>query len=502
MRKRHYIHLWLMATFLQVACMKDKGNYQYESINRIIITGIDSSYTVSYGDRLKVNPLLSFTQEQQEDTTNYSYLWVADHVLGYSWIPDTIATTRNLDAAIRLRRFGTYYMYYRVTDKRTGVFTDAYFYVTMTTPSFEGWLLLSDVGNGDSRLSMVSHLGNRDTVYPDILKTVGTAYTPVGAPVFVETAISDFPRPGQDIYVTFVATSKQFVYLGQDTLEYSPANDMKKYVPAAVTDWSGARFSTLLTKDGLLTLNKNVYAILRNSYVGPVNNTADGKRFSASGWATFKQSISALSTCVLFDTDKGTFYRYPGNGTTCIPYTNSTLFDFNTGKDLLYLKHVPFNGGEVFAVLQDRLNNKRYLARFTLIGTQHYYSEITGDDISGATQFAVSSDLGYLFYSAGGKLYEYDPVNNRSILMKDYGTRAISLIKFQQFIFTYDGTANASRYQELAKKLIVCTYEPDAPSSSGMLDIYHVPDANAPLQLYQSFSGDIGKIVSVSYRDR
>ncbi|QJB31898.1 hypothetical protein HF329_11400 [Chitinophaga oryzae] len=497
-----YLHILLLSflVLLGGSCMKDPGNYQYDPINRISITGIDSSYTINYGNKLQIKPVLSFTRDQQQDTANYSCMWVADHVVGYVPRPKTISTARYLDQTISLD-FGTYYMYYRVTDKRTNVFTDAYFYLTVGAPSFEGWLLLCDMENGNSRLDMVSHQGNKDTVYPDILKTVSSSFVPAGKPVFVETGTTDFADPRGQLLTPFIATSQQFVFLGSDTLDYKPANDMQSRIPGAVTDWSHSRLYMGQQQTGLFALDNDVFLQYLGTFTGPVNN-AGNHRFNASRWLTFNRSAPTLSAVVLFDTDKGAFYRYPGQGTACVPYTDGTLFDFTTGKELLYLQHVPFNGGEVFAVLQDKTDGKRYLARFTIIGTQRYYGEITGDGIAAATQFAVSPDKGYLFYAVGGKLYEYDVINNRCILIKDYGARMISVIKFQQFTYIFDAAGNKDRYLALAKKLVVCTYTPGAPTNSGMLDIYNVPDNNAPLQLYQSFSGGIGKVASVSYRDR
>lgn len=497
-----YIYILLLLIFMTLggSCIKDPGNYQYDPINRVSIAGIDSSYTVNYGNKLKIKPALSFTRDLQQDTANYTYQWVADHLVGYQPRPKTISTARDLDTAIRLD-FGTYYMYYRVTDKRTKVFTDAYFYLTVGVPSFEGWLLLCDMENGNSRLDMVSHLGNKDTVYPDILKTVSSSFVPAGKPVFVETGITEFADPRGQLLTPFIATSQQFVFLGSDTLEYKPGNDMKSRVPRTVTDWSQSKLYMAQQQAGLLTLDSNVYSLETDKFIGPVNN-AGARRFNASPWVTFNKTTPLLSAVVLFDTDKGAFYRYPGYGTTCVPYVDGTLFDFTTGKALLYLQYVPFNGGEVFAVLEDKKTGKKYLARFTISGVQHYYGEITGEDIATATQFAVSPDKGYLFYAVGGKVYAYDVVNNRSIMRKDYGARTISVLKFQQFTYIYDGAGNKDRYLALAKKLIVCTYTPGAPANSGSLDIYDVPDINASLQLYQSFSGGIGKVASVSYRDR
>lgn len=501
MSKYLYILIIFAATLMGGACMKDKGNYTYQSINRITITGIDSTYLVNYGTRLKITPKLAFTEDQQGDTANYSYEWIKERTLGFLPRPKTLATSRELDMDIQLD-FGSYYMIYRVTDKRTNVFTDAYFILTVGTPSYEGWLLLCDMENGNGRLDMISHQDSKDTIYPDILKTVGSSFEASGTPVFVETSYTSIP-PGGDIFTIFVATSKKFVYLGEDTLEYKPDYDLKNMMDQAepVTDWTNAQLTMNQSKKGLLVANKNAHLLDSDAFIGIVNNTSDGKRFPISPWVTFDRSRS-LNPAVLFDTENGAFYRYPGSGTTCIPYTGNSIFDFNTGKELLYMEYVPFNGGEVFAVLKDKINSRKYLARFTLTGTQLYYGEITSDGIANATQFAVSPDLGYLFYNDAGKIYEYDVINNRSILMKDYGTRTVSLVKFPHFSAIYEGAPNAQQYITLSKKLIVCTYTPGAPTNSGMMDIYDVPDINRPLQLYKSFSGGMGKVVSLAYRDR
>ena len=85
--------------------------------------------------------------------------------------------------------------------------------------------------------------------------------------------------------------------------------------------------------------------------------------------------------------------------------------------------------------------------------------------------------------------------------MHDYGNRKISLLKFQPFASTYASASNAAYYIGLSKKLLVGTYIQGQPENSGILDIYNVPDINAPLQLYKSYAGT-GKISCIAYRER
>jgi hypothetical protein len=480
------------------ACMKDKGNYNYTAINRIAIQGLDSAYIMDYGTRLKIKPVLNFSKDEHEDTTNYTYNWVADHLVGYTMSPTIISTRRDLDTVITLD-YGLYAMYYRVTDKRTGVFTDSYFTLNVGAPSYEGWMMLCDMENGNSRLDMISHRGNTDTLYPDILKEVRSAYQTTGTPAFVATQFSLMGGPTNGSLGIFVATSKNAVLLGLDSLDYVPAYDLKNFMQVSepITDWTGADV-TLRMYGGLLYVNKNIYAMGFSSITNPVNTQDGGTAlFKASRWLGQNTSGSAI----IFNEDNKTFLRYPGSGTTCLTLPAGDLFNFSTGMDLLYSTFVPFNSGEVFAVLKNSTTGKRYLARFTVAGKQNYFAEITGDDIAAAEGYAVSPDLGYLFYHAGGKVYEYDHATKRSILMHDYGNKKISLMKFQPFASTYASASNATYYIGLSKKLLVATYTQGQPEYSGAFDIYNVPDINAQLQLYKSYTG-MGKIASIAYRER
>ncbi|UYQ94505.1 hypothetical protein MKQ68_05300 [Chitinophaga horti] len=148
-----------------------------------------------------------------------------------------------------------------------------------------------------------------------------------------------------------------------------------------------------------------------------------------------------------------------------------------------------------------RTDNKVFLARFMTTGAkQNFYEEITGTDVALAEHFCVSPEYGYVFYSVGSKVYEYDFSLKKSVLMKDYGNRRISVMKFHRFLSLEAAISNAF-YTELSRKLAICTYEPGNPSASGVMELYNVPGINGPLRLYKSYEG-LGKVVSLTYRER
>jgi len=88
----------------------------------------------------------------------------------------------------------------------------------------------------------------------------------------------------------------------------------------------------------------------------------------------------------------------------------------------------------------------------------------------------------------------------KSFLMQDYGNKKITILRFHTFQSNNYNTP-AAGYEKLRNKLIVATYDPALPNTSGILDLWGVPVLNAPLESYSSISG-FGKIQSLTYRER
>jgi hypothetical protein len=84
--------------------------------------------------------------------------------------------------------------------------------------------------------------------------------------------------------------------------------------------------------------------------------------------------------------------------------------------------------------------------------------------------------------------------------MQDYGNKKITILKFHAFQSNNYNTP-ATGYQKLRNKLIVATYDPAQPNTSGIVDLWTVPVLNAALQSFGSISG-FGKIQSLTYRER
>lgn len=494
----------IILTFLSIAavlqaCKKDPGNYVYTEINQAVVTGLDTLYSVNQGDVLQIKPKIAYTKDEAGDTLNYKYSWLKINREGYNaGVPRVMDSTVNFNVRMK-DNLGVYNYAFRVTDKKTGVWKETYFKIFITNKTFEGWFLLSEVENKQSRLDMLSYKANTNKYefMEDVLAASRSSLKLKGTPSF----ISFFNTNGvpiingtQDALV--VGTTEMATFLGVDTLEHRPNYDFSVFMEGNnnLATGPGSRMETHSLKV-FLWANSNIYS-QTSGKLYPINQMSSGNT------NPFKASRSFGSTpaaAVLFNEDALEFVWYPGGGANaCEKIENETLFKNKIDKNLLYMKYSAYNGGEYFAVLKDKSSDKVYLARFT-VGKQNYFAEITDTPIAQAEQFEVSENFGYVFYSVGGKLYEYDFNLKLNKLMADYGAKKISLLKFQYVDPGYY-TKNP-RYIEINKRLCVCTYDVGNLNTSGTMDLYSIPPINGQLVKEESYSG-MGKIVSITYRKR
>ncbi|WP_127133223.1 PKD-like family lipoprotein [Pseudoflavitalea rhizosphaerae] len=500
----------LALAFLLNACIKDKGNYDYSEVNSIVIKGMENEYFLYLNRRVNIQPQLEFSKDAGTDPGRYKYEWVTDGTSGYTIPPDTFCRSRDLDTVL-LPKYGCadYYCYFRVTDTVTGLFSQKEFLMHVVTPSYEGWLMLCDMEDGTSRLDMISQQGEKDTLYRDVLKTVGSTFPMQDKPAFVASGALYFP-PSNGLVTAMVGTSKTASTLGMDTLDYKSEYDLNSFMEGdRINDFTGSDVMLRIT-GGALYAQNNIYIFGYSGLISTPVNYMDNPAnlFKAS---RFMATDIYNSSWMFFNTNSNRLVRWSSGACEDIPAGD--LFDYaidnnaSGGMELVYMEPTTYSTGDVFLVLKAKQSGKFYLGRCAVNGTaQYYYKEIKGTDIENATHFAVSPEYGHLFYEAGGKIYEYDINLQKSFMMKDYGGRKITQLKFNfmEFSDAYRWSQlplNYNKYSALRKKLLVATYEPADPKTSGVLDIYTIPSVNQPIQLYKSYTGT-GKIVSIAFRER
>jgi len=367
------------------------------------------------------------------------------------------------------------------------------FNMTVVSSIYEGWMLMNDV-DGKTRVDMISVDTSGYKTIIDVLETTGSGIPDgiYGKPLFINCYPYD-----PTFYGIYICTDKGTTKIHPETFKYDfTYNIGYEFVSSIPGDFTVDYMTNLSGNTAWLHgTDNNVYYYYRvfqlkfglpvNQVKGEVSSFKANKHIATNGG----------SRAVLYDDDNKRFVRHINNEATSTLMPEGTLFDFNTGKDLVYMTYSAYNGGEVFAILNDPNDGKYWLARFIFSSTisQVYYEEMTATDIENASNFAVSPEFGYILYNAGSKVYSYDFNNKTSKLMLDYGPKSISHIKFHPFI--------SGKYAEMRNQLIVCSYDDADKAGSGKMEMFKVKPVQGEFELAREFTG-LGKIVSLSYRER
>lgn len=487
------------------SCLKDKGNYTYTPVtDPVIVKGIDTLYLIDvFNTSFRIDPVITTLDGKPIDTSRYTYSWQLDQVINLTYYPhprplstspslnitkkDMITTIRRAQRYDKL--FDTYTAFFRVTDKASGIFKDTYFKVIFGGISSRGWLLLCDNGDGNSRLDMISAFYN-DSLIIDILASTKSSFPINGQPRFIVVDNQARLQPHSSP-APFIGTSQNIAILGGDTLEYkTPEYDLKNHITGFPPS---ANFSTAtFLSDGPLHYLQNngdlffVYEFNDNTF--EQCNYLDNTKFKASKFVAVNWGLDGETEAIVFNEDTRTFLRTPGQP-YCLELPAGTLFNFSANQELRYMEYARrFNGGEVFAILDS--TSKINLARFSISGIQSYYKEITAPDIRQAELFSVDDVYGFILYSVGGKLYQYDMIARQAQLIHDYGNSHITFLR--------SFTDKDDLFNNSFSNVAVATYN-DADKSSGTFDLYSSPKIDGSMSLVKSFK-HTGKVVDAAYK--
>lgn len=482
---------------LNYSCTEDEGNYDYNEINEIAVTGIEETYTAYSGEYFKIAPNLNPTIDDGNNPDRYTYEWTAlnlSKLLADPTAKTLIATTKDLDGILKLPS-GKYTIYYFVKDKVTGVtWQQEPFTLNVVSSIYEGWLVVGNV-DGKARLDMVSILPGipEPRIITDVLDASGSALKLAGTAVDVSCFGSATASSAYGVYVT--ATETGTARLDPDSFGWAQSQNF-------AYETLGGAFPTNFGIDFMETPGAggenfvyskgNIYYYYRafNIKYGLPQNIMETETKTFYAAPFIASNSGSAATPVFFNNDTRAFVRFSyskGNCSAMPPLSpTETVLDWNnTNSDLIYMTTSGFNGYENFAVLKNRSTGKYNLLRFSKTLVQSYYKEIlNAPEFDKATRFAVSPDSGYLFYAVGGKVYEYDHGTQSAKLMINKGAEEITYIAFNSLAKNAD------------KKLIVGSY-----GTTGTLELYTVPPVNGDLILTNTYSG-LSKIVDVAYRRR
>jgi len=482
----------LCTFFTLFSCLEDQGNYNYNEVNDITINTIQEDYSILRFDKLNIVPELELSLDPNE-SGNYSYKWVAHEERNSLIIEEVLtelSTERDLNETIYLKT-GKYKVYYTVIDLNTEIEYQHSFHLEVRNSIYEGWLVLNEV-NGGSRLDMISLIDDEYIVKEDVL-SAPTSIALEGTPDFVYTYSLNL-----DTYGIYVSTSENgTTRIEEDSFDWNKAyNISNEFVSSQPEKLKVDNILSSGPARALTVVDGDVYwyyLMWSKNYSVPVN-TIDGEFFKVS-----PMMASGASFTMFYDITNKRFVRCRYGYMYTMPDGNLT--SYTTGKDLVFMDSNNFGnswGSTVFSILKNDSDNKNYMLVFNSNNSlQSHYKEINAPDFDQATNYAVSPDFGYLFYSVGSKVYQYDVNIETTKLMLDKGTEDISLLKFQSFFVNGN-----LRYKELGSQLIVASYDPAGEEgTNGTMELYSVPPVNGQIELEASYTG-LGKIKSISYRER
>lgn len=165
MRKIQII-VGVLLLWLGCACTEDKGNYDYTSLNKLTLEGLEDSYQIEQDSIFTIPMTITGVETFQED--DYEYLWYVWCPTDENTIPDTLSYEKDLNVVMSVP-VGEYTLRYVVKDKTTGVFYAEDAAVSVINSNSKGVLALSRIEGGDSDLTFVNVLNN---VTKHVYKTV------------------------------------------------------------------------------------------------------------------------------------------------------------------------------------------------------------------------------------------------------------------------------------------------------------------------------------------
>lgn len=518
----------LFLFLLLMSCYDDKGNYDYQPEPVITVKGIPKDTSVvGSSEHLRLNPVITSSLEGviKQDNPNFSFLYrmrlkaVASDGSG-KWTVLNQNGNKELDTLANFVS-GTYILWFTVTDKRTGVATSVQSELKVTSPVYEGYMVLCNEGAENRvRMDMISALGGGRVVPAyDVLE-------PLGLPALRNAvSIGWYPEVAADVNkdLIYVMTEEGSYRLDPNTFQTNEGeNILNTHFMSPTTPGAAIRLYVVGSNgwwaSGILCVNTlgNAFAFnpgaVNAAFEDPINtpvpNQAPAYRvapYIGCGYARPGNTGSA----VLYDVDNKRFIGWnQRNMQICTPLVNpkNPKFDFQTGMDLVYMEGTRFSNGLVYAVLQDEAG-ERYVYGINVAEDameQEAVYKINAPDFGKAEHFAFHSQYPFMYYSVGNKVYSYNfGTGVTNLVIPDLPANTeVTMLKFNLFMNPGEGWNPSEAFEAKQYDLIVATYDKNAADvNGGKLSFYKVQNTANTLSLIEDYSG-FAKIVDVVYRER
>ncbi len=526
---KHNVILLLCLIFGLSSCYDDKGNYDYREIDELTITGIPEEPVAALHklENLVLSPTVTskFDGVIDANDPNYEFSYYYNKPAGGDFLePSLLDSSRVKDLNILAEMApGDYTAWFKVKDLRTNIVTSTEFKLSVVTSTTKGWVVLCEEGSERKvRIDMVGEVGERIAVSRNVLDFLPESH---GArQILLE---SNMLYTSQAPYLNLYAEDNNFCIWSYSGNFNSNFNDPRKSVFARPADDLIVREENNYSYI-VITAGGDVYQKMSSSsalYDVKINvdepfsePTYKMAPFIGVGWSNGFNGI-------LYDKTNRRFkyflqYAMLANGTKYLfdpkePEASAKLFDWNTGKDMVYMSGTRQGGGQlVFALLKDAAGQYSIYGitagQYQNSPVQTAYMDIDAAKAPGlanATCFAFHPTLPFLFYNSGNEVYLYDMSTRlaRRVLVLS-GESSISMLKFNKLPRLGSGFGT-NKYPDVAidcqYRLAVGSVNPNAEAGSeGILRFYDVPEFAGDLtQFGESYTG-FGIVKDIAYKAR
>lgn len=500
------------------ACYEDKGNYDYddEAVATITIEGLPETMTIAQKvDEIVLKPVVTSSKDGVIDENNENFEFSCKFLINSGYFADgeremDINPDHKKDITFKPEvKSGTCVVWYRVTDKRTGVSVNHPIDVSIVSTTSNGWMVLCDQGDDNLvRLDMVSVLGEgREAVITDLLGP--DAQVRHNANAITAYAFYQYNN-------ILISTDEGGSWLNDD-LTTSKQRDTENdfIVPPA-----GQTVTTAVTYGHYcqyrITDKGNIYAIgtsFGSTFEEPINTNV------SLGAPTYQvaQSVGAIpnyycySNCAMFyDITNNRFMgRYNFSNALqplqALEPEAQPLAEDNIKK---FIKYYPttFGGERIYSVLESA-NGERYVYGHDVSGasvaaiTLDFHKKITAPGFNTAKYYAFHSQYPYVAFDNGNKVDLYNILEEKSGTGVSLpANEVITMVKGN--IFCQDYSQKNPEFNKLNNTILVGSYDKADPVHGGVLRIYNVVSdgVNAHLELVKEYKG-FAKIKDVCYRE-
>ena len=412
---------------LQLACYKDKGNYDYHLLATPQVANLDTFYSVFLGDTLVIKPTVT------SDNPNAKF--------GYSWrigLPKQFRDTTltgypftflfNLDA-------DTYTVRVTITDSSNGMNYFKEFKIRGLTQFSRGTLVLSQEG-GKGQLSFIKP---DSTVLPRIYQALHGTDLPGKPMQLIDLILQNYnPTPELGYWITCGETDEGGVHLNTSTLLQTKT--LRRNFFTVPTAAKPGYLET--TPAGVLrgVINSKLYIGAWQTYYASVIYGYFGEPANGDYELYDRVAFNIAPYFIGYEKKLKKFVAFTNMG--AVSYIGDgyqikngiTAFDpKNVQLDLLYFQQINEANCYAFGKAADgTLYELKFKPEYVgFVQVEPLYKRVFSQPaLITATTKWVGTKTEEFYFTSGDKIYRYNPTNQDiQPLTTDFGGKAVTMIK-------------------------------------------------------------------------